>query len=203
MTSSASQHFASFAAYTPPPDDPAATRNQSATRPWFPAHASSSPSPANMSYQAGGIPTFATAQAGPSTGHVEEGLNPSNLWETRFGWRVDVLAAVAYLGGPFTGARGWTECAGADGAQLWRCLYWRRATTMCASTVRAHAARASPRSLPAAAYQSALVSSPLLLLLFLEHLVRLPAFFTVLTTLVIVLSTLYLACVPSWALFRR
>lgn len=110
MTSSASQHFASFAAYTPPPDDPSASRNQSASRPWFPAHASSSPSPAGMSYQAGGIPTFATAQAGPSHGRVEEGLNPTNLWETRFGWRVDVLAAVAYVGGPFTGARESLQC---------------------------------------------------------------------------------------------
>ncbi|KZW02448.1 hypothetical protein EXIGLDRAFT_714872 [Exidia glandulosa HHB12029] len=162
MTSSASQHFASFAAYTPPPDDPSASRNQSASRPWFPAHASSSPSPAGMSYQAGGIPTFATAQAGPSHGRVEEGLNPTNLWETRFGWRVDVLAAVAYVGGPFTALA----------------LLILETTN---DYVRFHA------------YQSALVSSPLLLLLFLEHLIGLPAFFTILTTIIILFAVLYLA----------
>lgn len=27
----------------------------------------------------------------------------ANAWESRFGWRVDVMAAVAYLGGPVTG----------------------------------------------------------------------------------------------------
>lgn len=33
----------------------------------------------------------------------------ANAWESRFGWRVDVMAAAAYLGGPVTGA--W-PCAG-------------------------------------------------------------------------------------------
>lgn len=27
----------------------------------------------------------------------------ANAWESRFGWRVDLMAAVAYLGGPVTG----------------------------------------------------------------------------------------------------
>ena len=27
----------------------------------------------------------------------------ANAWESRFGWRVDFMAAAAYLGGPVTG----------------------------------------------------------------------------------------------------
>lgn len=27
----------------------------------------------------------------------------ANAWESRFGWRIDIMAAVAYLGGPATG----------------------------------------------------------------------------------------------------
>ena len=27
----------------------------------------------------------------------------ANAWESRFGWRVDFMAAAAYLGGPITG----------------------------------------------------------------------------------------------------
>jgi hypothetical protein len=57
------------------------------------------------SYQSGGVPTFGNDQAGitgfGNTGDEEQG--PSNLWETRFGWRVDVIAAVAYIFGPFSG----------------------------------------------------------------------------------------------------
>jgi hypothetical protein len=35
-------------------------------------------------------------------GHAEDQMGV-NEWETRFGWRVDIEAAVAYLGGPITG----------------------------------------------------------------------------------------------------
>lgn len=35
--------------------------------------------------------------AGPSEDRV-------NAWESRFGWRIDIMAAAAYLGGPVTGA---------------------------------------------------------------------------------------------------
>ncbi|EJD47685.1 hypothetical protein AURDEDRAFT_113336 [Auricularia subglabra TFB-10046 SS5] len=155
MTSNASQHFASFAAYTPPPDDPSNQRQ----RPWFPSTPASGAAP-GMSYQAGGIPTFATA-AGSST-LADEAANPNNLWETRFGWRVDVLAAVAYLGGPFT-------------ALALLILETHN------DYVRFHA------------YQSALVSSPLLLILLFELLLHFWTFFIVLTTLVLVVVSLYLA----------
>jgi len=30
----------------------------------------------------------------------------ANAWESRFGWRIDVMAAVSYLGGPITGTSG-------------------------------------------------------------------------------------------------
>ena len=30
-----------------------------------------------------------------------------NAWESRFGWRIDIMAAVAYLGGPVTGESRW------------------------------------------------------------------------------------------------
>ena len=36
---------------------------------------------------------------------------PALMWETRFGWRVDVCAAATYLGGPVTGAhQGCIKC---------------------------------------------------------------------------------------------
>ena len=57
-----------------------------------------------MSYQSGGIPSFNTSQAG-GLGALEdaEAESPANLWETRYGLRVDVLAAWAYLVGPISG----------------------------------------------------------------------------------------------------
>lgn len=39
---------------------------------------------------------------GGGAGHAEEQMG-TNEWETRFGWRVDIEAAVTYLGGPITG----------------------------------------------------------------------------------------------------
>ncbi|GAB1525901.1 hypothetical protein RhiTH_009067 [Rhizoctonia solani] len=100
------QDFASFTAYTPPPDAPHEAGTSKSKRPWFPAHQSSNfvqnvPGPSTGSYQAGGVPTFGTSMGG-GAGHVEDQMG-ANEWETRFGWRVDVEAAVAYLGGPITG----------------------------------------------------------------------------------------------------
>ncbi|CAE6363378.1 hypothetical protein RSOLAG1IB_09511 [Rhizoctonia solani AG-1 IB] len=97
--------FASFTAYTPPPDAPAEAGTSKSKRPWFPAHQSSNfvqnvPGPSTGSYQAGGVPTFGTSMGG-GAGHVEDQMG-INEWETRFGWRVDVEAAVAYIGGPVT-----------------------------------------------------------------------------------------------------
>ncbi|KAJ7181673.1 hypothetical protein C8R43DRAFT_969881 [Mycena crocata] len=97
--SSSSSHFASFAAYTPPPDDPASlpVTSKAPARPWFPAHASHT----DTSYQSGGIPTF-NASASGGLGAVEEAEGQQNQWETRHGLRVDMLAAVAYLLGPIS-----------------------------------------------------------------------------------------------------
>jgi len=55
--------------------------------------------------------------AGPSSGGGGGGYGyPSapaianeervNAWESRFGWRIDVMAAAVYLGGPVTGEYG-------------------------------------------------------------------------------------------------
>lgn len=116
----------SFAPYTPPPDEPSALPPQSTpakiagrASAWLqpPAYtpATYANTPANTvagvnshSYQAGGLPTLGHGPGAGITGfgggagvREEEGI--TNLWETRFGWRVDVLSAVAYLGGPVSG----------------------------------------------------------------------------------------------------
>lgn len=56
----------------------------------------------DTSYQSGGIPTFNTSVAG-GAGAAEDVEGQTNQWETRYGMRVDVLAAVAYLLGPISG----------------------------------------------------------------------------------------------------
>ena len=116
----------SFAPYTPPPDEPSALPPQSTpakvagrASAWLQAPSSFPATYANNtsntvaggnphSYQAGGLPTLGHGHGGGITGfgggagaREEEGL--ANLWETRFGWRVDVLSTVAYLGGPVSG----------------------------------------------------------------------------------------------------
>lgn len=81
--------------------------SRSAVRAWFPAQ--SEPS---TSYQSGGLPTLGTSYSGgggvgmggmgsATSGNEEEGT--INQWETRFGMRVDLLAAAAYLLGPISG----------------------------------------------------------------------------------------------------
>jgi hypothetical protein len=90
---------------TPPPDDPSYAPTSAITsklpaRPWFPVHTSSLS--VDTSYQSGGIPTFNTSVAGGS-GAAEDVEGQMNQWETRYGMRVDVLAAVAYLLGPISG----------------------------------------------------------------------------------------------------
>ncbi|KAI0825140.1 hypothetical protein BC628DRAFT_293216 [Trametes gibbosa] len=98
MSSTNTSHFASFAAYTPPPDDPAyaGPASKSISRAWFPA-------PQPTSYQSGGIPTFNTSQAG-GLGSAEdaEAESAMSMWETRYGFRVDLSAAFAYLLGPIS-----------------------------------------------------------------------------------------------------
>lgn len=86
----------------PPPDDPsyASSSNHphTTTRAWFPPQHV-------ISYQSGGIPTFNTSQAG-GIGAVEEAeaAGGTNAWETRYGARVDLMAAFAYLLGPLSGS---------------------------------------------------------------------------------------------------
>ncbi|KAG5221889.1 actin [Salix suchowensis] len=84
---------------TPPPDDPSHGPLSASSRPsaraWF-------PNTEDTSYQSGGIPSFNTSMTGGGP-QVDEGANV-NQWETTYGLRVDVLAAVAYLLGPFSGA---------------------------------------------------------------------------------------------------
>jgi hypothetical protein len=101
------KHFATnIAPYAPPPDQADnATSNGHPRASWFqrPGGAAGGYS----SYQSGGIPTFGGEQTGITGfgggGGIDEEQGPSNLWETRFGWRVDIEAAVAYLFGPVSG----------------------------------------------------------------------------------------------------
>ncbi|KAF8872137.1 hypothetical protein CPB84DRAFT_1967525 [Gymnopilus junonius] len=93
---SASQ-FASFAAYTPPPDehDSAVTATTSKAK----SRLSSAWFPSENSYQSGGIPTFSSQYSKVSSVTYDQNI-PSSQWETRYGWRVDLLAAAAYILGP-------------------------------------------------------------------------------------------------------
>lgn len=84
---------------TPPPDHPEYTPTPAPIRPWFPAHVSSSHE-INTSYQSGGIPTFANSASGGG-GNTSD--TQQNQWETRYGLRIDILAALAYLLGPISG----------------------------------------------------------------------------------------------------
>jgi hypothetical protein len=91
----------SVSVQTPPPDDPLYEGEQptrtSSARTWFP------PSQIiNTSYQSGAIPTFNTS-ASNALGPQEDAEGHQNQWETRYGLRVDMLAAAAYLLGPISG----------------------------------------------------------------------------------------------------
>jgi len=96
----ASSKFAStFAPYAPPPDDPsyASSSRGTSSRAWFPSQ-----SQPIASYQSGGIPTFNTSQAGGAGAVEESEAEGASAWETRFGMRVDLLAASAYIFGPIS-----------------------------------------------------------------------------------------------------
>lgn len=94
----------SFAPYAPPPDEsdqPGKSGQNHPRASWFQPPTLA---PAYSSYQSGGLPSFGKDQAGITGfggGGEEQGV--TNLWETCFGWRVDVLAAAAYLLGPISG----------------------------------------------------------------------------------------------------
>ncbi|KAG7099233.1 hypothetical protein E1B28_001098 [Marasmius oreades] len=96
-----SSSYASFAPYMPPPDDPTyPTQSQSTSkkpsRPWFPSQRSE-----DTSYQSGGVPTFNNSVSG-GYGSSNEAESQRSQWETRFGMRVDLLAAFAYILGPLS-----------------------------------------------------------------------------------------------------
>ncbi|KAL6304282.1 hypothetical protein BKA93DRAFT_749957 [Sparassis latifolia] len=152
-----------YCAQTPPPDDPTYTStSRPVSRPWFPGQSSQQ----SMSYQSGGIPTFNTSQAG-GLGAVEEAEaeNGGSMWETRYGLRVDMLAAFAYLLGPISGEH---SARSADVQETHN------------DYVRYHA------------YQSALLATPLVLLRIFASLLQFPSFLRTLLTLLIVLPLLYM-----------
>ncbi|KIR99576.1 hypothetical protein L804_03206 [Cryptococcus deuterogattii 2001/935-1] len=152
-----------FSPYQPPPDVPSTDPPEVSTkskpkskRPWF----TRDPSSYNASsYQSGGTVSDPTAVPQAYTNDPESAAflgsaagggalenDRANAWESRFGWRVDVMAAAAYLGGPVT------------------------------------------------AYQSALLTTPLLVLLLLFNLlIPLPAFLHTFFIVVSVGGTLYAA----------
>lgn len=93
--------FAREVQYQPPPDAPYQPVISSTRPSWF-AASSSSRGP-ETSYQAGGVPTWGDSYSGGGEEGGQEGAGTVNEWETRFGWRVDVEAALAYVLGPISG----------------------------------------------------------------------------------------------------
>ncbi|EIW86702.1 hypothetical protein CONPUDRAFT_95480 [Coniophora puteana RWD-64-598 SS2] len=98
-----SSFASSFAPYTPPPDDsrltnPSGSTVKSKSRPWFPSHGSSLGP--ESSYQSGGIPTFNNVTAPEAAQDPVE--DQRNQWQTRLGFRVDILAAFSYILGPIS-----------------------------------------------------------------------------------------------------
>lgn len=95
-----SDSFATFARevqYQPPPDTKPLVASTSAKPSWF----ASSSRGAETSYQDGGVPTWGDSYGGGGEEAAAEGA--INEWETRFGWRVDFEAALAYVLGPISG----------------------------------------------------------------------------------------------------
>lgn len=121
----------------------------------------------------------------------------ANAWESRFGWRVDVMAGAAYLGGPVTGA--W-PCAvrlnGCDADDRSAALAdTRDPQRLCPvpRQVYLYTSRCA-YSDSCAAYQSALLTTPLLVLVLVFNLlITLPAFFRTVFLVVAVGVTLYAA----------
>ncbi|KAG8933062.1 hypothetical protein FRC03_001168 [Tulasnella sp. 419] len=166
-----SSSFAKASAYTPPPDQIPQRMSATTSKPYAPhqpnfgSQNAQGPSSYGTSYQAGGIPSFGNAIAGDGYdaevgGGVEGGT--VNEWETRFGWRVDVVAAASYLLGPITALAFLILETHSD-------------------YIRFHS------------YQSALLTTPLILLRLLLSLLHFPQFFLSLLTFTIVLSVLFMA----------
>ncbi|KAI0932214.1 hypothetical protein AcW1_000604 [Taiwanofungus camphoratus] len=115
-----------------------------------------------MSYQSGGIPTLNTSQAGGLAAVEDaEAQSGHSMWETRYGLRVDMLAAFSYLLGPIS-------------ALLLLIVETHN------DYVRFHA------------YQSALLSTPLVALRILASLLQFPSFLCTILTLTLILPLLYM-----------
>ena len=181
---------------TPPPDDPAHTASSSrptTQRAWF-------PSQHVISYQSGGLPTFNNSQAG-GAGAAEEAEAESGVsaWETRFGMRVDILAAAAYILGPVSGTPlrsfGCPACTYADlgssvdprprDTQRLCPLPWYAILPL----VQCHHKNNNKH----VAYQSALLTGPLLLLRMLVSLLQLPQFLRTTFTFVVLIPCIYMS----------
>ncbi|KAK4683435.1 hypothetical protein P7C73_g6830, partial [Tremellales sp. Uapishka_1] len=156
---------------TDPPSESSRVKGKS-KRPWF----SRDPSTYGNTYQSGAGTTDPSSSSQAFTNDPEsaaflQGANGSNgygderanAWESRFGWRVDVMAAASYLGGPVT-------------ALLFLILETQN------DFVRFHA------------YQSALLTTPLIvLLLFTNLLIPFPTFLRIIFLLASIGVTLYTA----------
>ncbi|KAG9006446.1 hypothetical protein FRB94_000684 [Tulasnella sp. JGI-2019a] len=176
-SSGAFTSFAKASAYQPPPDHGSSGSLLTAQRPALPAHQSSnfvSPQHASSqagpsmyggsSYQAGGIPSWGSS-AGGGGGHgydAEVQEENVNQWQTRFGWRTDVVAASAYLLGPIS-------------ALILLILETH------SDYIRFHS------------YQSALLTTPLILFRLLLSLVGFPHFLLIILNLIIIGSALFTA----------
>ncbi|WVN85916.1 uncharacterized protein L203_101069 [Cryptococcus depauperatus CBS 7841] len=161
-----------FSPYQPPPDVPS-------TDPPEVKPKSKKPNASEYnagSYQSGGSISDPSAvpqafSSDPeSAGLLDIAGDRANAWESRFGWRIDVMAAATYLAGPAS------------------------ETTMSASMV-GHPVVSSAHS---AAYQSALLTTPLLVLfLVFKLLIRLPSFLKTIFILASLGTTLY-ASFKAW-----
>ena len=122
--------------------------------------------PEQDSYQSGGIPTFGS--------HYSNELPTqdvtTNQWQTRYGWRIDILAAAAYVLGPLSGLLLFTRYCPRyntnmeqrfspypscfrDGERLCPFPWW----------VNLRAAACRPLNPNDSAYQSALLTTPAIL----------------------------------------
>ncbi|KAA1468244.1 hypothetical protein DENSPDRAFT_833485 [Dentipellis sp. KUC8613] len=155
----------SFAPYAPPPDEPTQAPNVPSApsssrfvRPWFSSQSSAT---ATTSYQSGGIPTWNTSASG-GIGSTDEAEEQSNQWETRFGWRVDMLSAFAYILGPIS---------------AFAVLILETHNDY----VRFHA------------YQSALLTTPLVLFRLLASLAHFPSVLRTFITMIMIVLNLFMA----------
>lgn len=90
----------------PATDPPEVSKSKPRSKPWFTRDASYS-----ASYQAGGTLADPSAPRAYTNDPESPAFDPApgpdsdraNAWESRFGWRVDAMAAAAYLAGPLTG----------------------------------------------------------------------------------------------------